>query len=154
MQVRLHDYAARTKLLVILNGQMHEKQWHDRIYDEDAEKIEQGIRLAATACVKALREGLSVGFATNMPVDAEKESVCIMPSEGNGWEERLLATFARLEIIRTQHFPVLLDSLRDCTGMDMLILSTYESDGIRTATQRLQQNGNRVVFQRLEGGQP
>ena len=120
--------------------------------DENAERIEYGISLAATACIKALREGMSVGLATNMPMDAQKESVYLTPSDGNGWEETLLATFARLTILRTDHFLQFLERLKGYSNIDILILSAYDSEGIQAVMQKLEQNGNRVMLQLLEGG--
>lgn len=152
VQVRLHDYSARTKLLVVLNAQLQEKQWDDRLSEEHAEQIEYGISLAATACVKALREGMAVGFATNMPMDTQKESILLPPADGSGWEETLLTTFARLTILRTEHFLQFLESLNSYSGIDILILSAYNSDGIQSAMRKLQQNGNQVMLQLLEGG--
>lgn len=151
-QVRLHDYSARTKLLVVLNSELHDNQWHNHLDDELAEQIEYGISLAATTCVKALREGLAVGFAANMPVDDQKESVVILPGEGGGWEETLLTTFARLKVLRTQHFPTFLDTLNTCSGLDILVISAYDSEGIQTSIRKLQHSGNRVMFHLTEGG--
>lgn len=152
VQVRLHDYSAQTKLLVVLNGQIYDSQWHDHIAEEHVEKIEYGISLAATACVNALQEGLSVGFAANMPLDTEKGSTIMLPTDGRGWEETLMAAFARLKVVRSEHFHVLLEKLSDCTDMDILILSLYDSVQIQNAVRQLQQHGNQVVFQKLEGG--
>lgn len=152
VQVRVHDNSARTKLLVVLNTQIQELQWHDHLSDEQAEYIEKGICLAATACIRALREGLAVGFAANMPVDDAKESVLLMPADGATREEELLTTFARLRVLRTQSFPSLLEDLAKYSGMDVLILSSYDSDSIQTALIELQRRGNQICFQLFEGG--
>ena len=151
-QVRVHDYSARTKLLVILNVQKQEIQWHDHISEEDAEFVERAISLAATVCVRALRDGLAVGFAANMPVSEVKESTVLLPAEGAAREEELLATFARLKVLRSQHFPAFLADLAGLTGMDMVIMSPYDSDAIQTAMEELRRNGNQVHFHRYQGG--
>lgn len=153
-QVRLHDYSARTKLLVVLNCQLHDAQWHDHLSDEDAELLEPGISLAATACVQALREGLSVGFAANMPLGQETSGTVLLPSDQNGWEEVLLTAFARLTVRRTQHFPAFLKSLPLWEDTDLLVLSLYDSDGIRDALETLRQRGHRIRFHLMEGGRP
>ena len=152
VQVRLHDYSAQTKLLVVLNGQLHDRQWHDHISEEHTEKIEYGISLAATACISALQEGIAAGFATNMPLDTEKGSTILLPSDDRGWEESLLAAFARLRVVRAEHFHVFLEGLRKCTGMNILILSAYDSLQIQNAVRELQNSGNQVLFHLLEGG--
>lgn len=151
-QVRLHDYSARTRLLVVLNGQLHDTQWHNHLSDEDAEQLEPGISLAATACVHALREGLSVGFAANMPLEDGSDGIMLPPSDRSGWEETLLTSFARLKVIRTQHFPVFLQNITVHSDTDILVLSLYDSDGIQEALGMLRQKGHRVMFQLLEGG--
>lgn len=152
VQLRLHDYSARTKLLVVLNAQVQDMQWHDQVSQEHTQCIEYGISLAATVCVKALREGLAVGFAANMAMDGEKESVWLPPAEGSGREEALLAAFARLKILRTQSFPSLLSDLAACSGLDVLVLSAYDSESIQTALEQLRCSGNQVMFHLLEGG--
>lgn len=152
VQVRLHDYSARTKLLVVLNAQHHRDQWHAHLDDKMAEEIEYGISLAATICVKALEEGVPVGFASNMPVDSASESTVILPSEGSGWDETLLTTFARLKILRTESFPGFLHSLTAASDMIVLVLSAYDSDEIQNALEKLRKNGNEVMFHRIEGG--
>ena len=152
VQVRLHDYSARVRLLVVLNAQLHKSQWHNYLDDEQAERIEYGISLAATVCVKALREGIAVGFAANMPVDGGTESTVILPGEGSGWDEKLLTTFARLKILRTESFPGLLQALPTGSDLSVLAISAYDSDEIQAALEKLRQNGNQVMFHRMEGG--
>ena len=151
-QVRVHDYSARTKLLVILNVQKQELQWHDHISEEDGEFVEKAISLAATVCIRGLREGLCVGFAANMPVEDPRESTVLLPAEGAAREEELLTTFARLKILRTQNFPAFLDSLASLTGMDMVILSPYDSESIQAGIAELRRNSNQVTFYKYQGG--
>lgn len=152
VQILLHDYSARKQLLVVLNTQIHESQWHDHLSDEHAERIEYGISLAATTCVKALREGMSVGFAANMPLDDQKESVLLLPSDSSTREEELLTTFARLTVRRTQNFLSLLDHLSAYSGMYILIISAYDSESIYSSIKRLEHSGNQIMYHLLEGG--
>lgn len=152
VQVRVHDYSAQTRFLIVLNAQLHELQWHDHLTEDNAVQIEYGISLAATACVKALRNGLAVGFASNMRVDQATESVVMLPADGSNREEMLLTTFARLQIHRTESFLSLLENLTAYSGMHILILSAYDSKSIQSCMQKLQHNGNQVMFQLLEGG--
>lgn len=151
VQVRIHDYTARTRFLVVLNCQIHDRQWHDQFSDEDAELIEQGISLAATACVKAIREGVSVGFATNMAIEGESDSVVMLPTDGGNREEMLLAVLAKLQVHRTEPILFLLEELQAYSGMDVLIISAYDSADLQTAAQKLRSSGNQVLIQLLEG---
>ena len=152
VQVRIHDYSARTKLLVVLNGQRDERQWHANISDEDAEVIEQGISLAATVCIRALREGLAVGFAANLAMDGQRDSALYLPEDGDAREEILLAAFARLKILRTQVFSAMLEDLSSYSGLDILVLSSYDSDSIQNGIRELRRGGNQVTFQLFDGG--
>lgn len=151
-QVRVRDYTARARLLVVLNAQAEQIQWHDRIPEKKEAVMEYGISLAATLCSRALRSGMSAGFAANMPMNGSGESTVLLPGSGAAREEELLAAFARLDLVRTQPFPLLLDALTRYTDLDILVLSCYESDEIREAVTRLRRRGNQVTFHRLEGG--
>ena len=146
VHVRVHDYSARTKLLVVLNMQSEELQWRDRIAEEDQAAVERGISLAATLCIHTLRAGLAAGFATNMPRDNGAESTVLLPADGTAREEELLTAFARLNIVRSQHFPTFLDTLVSYTGLDILVLSRYDSDSIQASLAMLRRSGNQVSF--------
>ncbi|MBQ8358722.1 MAG: DUF58 domain-containing protein [Oscillospiraceae bacterium] len=152
VQVRVHDHSARAKLLVVLNGQKEDGQWGNVILKEHEAPVEEGIRLAASICVHALRSGLPAGFAANLPLDDEKSSTVLLPVEGTAREEELLAAFARLNLRCTEKFLVFLDSLMNHTGLDILLISQYDSDGIQEGIQKLRQKGNQVTLYVQEGG--
>jgi len=152
VQVRIHDHSARAKLLVVLNAQKEDGQWGNTILKEYETPVEEGIRLAASICVHALRSGLPAGFATNMPMGDDKNSALLLPVEGTAREEELLEIFARLTLRCTEKFLVFLDSLTDYTGLDILLISQYDSEGIQEGIQKLRQNGNQVTFYLQEGG--
>lgn len=152
VHVRVHDYSARTRLLVVLNMQSEELQWRDHLAEQDIPIAEYGISLAATLCVESLRAGLAAGFATNMPMEGSRESTLMLPADGMSREEDILANMARLKVIRTQHFPTLLDSLTAYSGLDILILSRYDSDNIQASITQLRRSGNQVELHLYEGG--
>ncbi len=151
-QVRIHDYSARTRLMVVLNVQPDDFQWGHYISDADSRRIEEGIRLAASVCMYALRAGLSAGFASNMPTGQSRDTTLVLPADGISQEEELLGTFARLNIRCTTKFPLFLESLSAYSDLDILVLSCYDSDSIRASIQKLQHSDNRVTFHLLEGG--
>ena len=153
VQVRVHDYSAKTKLLVVLNIQGRDMQWQDKLPEKQEESMEYAISLAATICVRALNNGLSAGFATNTSADDTRDTIVQMPTEGAGTEEALLSTMARLKTDRHQHFPVFLKQLPVDDEVDVLILSHYDNDEIRQARQELENKGCQVTFHLLEGGQ-
>ena len=149
VHVRVHDYTARTRLLVVLNMQSEELQWRDQLSDKDTEVVEYAISLVATLCVQTLQSGLAVGFATNMPMAGSKESTIMLPADGTSREEDVLSNLARLNIVRTQHFPTLLESLTAYSGLDILVLSRYDSDSIQAAITQLRRSGNEVALHLL-----
>jgi uncharacterized protein (DUF58 family) len=150
--VRLHDSTARSQLLVVFNAERIDQQWSDRLMDYEEEDFERVIAVAATLCMRALNMGLCTGFATNMPIDDSEECTVFAPSGGAAREEELLTTFARLKILRTQNFPAFLESLTALTGMDMVILSPYDSESIQTAIRELRRSSNQVTFHKYQGG--
>jgi len=113
--------------------------------------IEQEIALAATLCIRALRAGLCAGFAANMPLHKEStESTILLPEGGAAREEEILAAFARLRVVRTLRFPTFLDTLSTCTGLDMVVLSSYDSPEIQEKLDTLRRQGNTVRLYVLE----
>lgn len=152
LQVRVNDSTVRTRLLVVLNVQHDDNQWSNLIQEKNVQPIEDGIRLAASLCVHTLRAGLAAGFATNMPREGEKESVVQLPADGTVQEDVLLDSFARLHVHCSEKFLTLLDRLTAHTGMDILILSGYDSEDIRESMEKLKSAGNRVSFYKMEGG--
>lgn len=151
VQVRVHDYSAQTKLMVVLNMQLENIQWNDQIPEKDQYILEYGISVAATLCAHMLRNGFSVGFATNMPTDAEDTSTVLLPDTGAAREEELLSTMARLQVKRSEHFPPFLESLSAHSGMDFLILSYYDSDSIQEGVRALREAGNQVSVYLFQG---
>lgn len=149
--LRVHDHTAQTRLLVVINAQRTANQWGDRIMEYEEGEMEHMISMAATLCVKALRAGLPAGFAANMPLDKGEDSVILLPSGGSAREEELLTAFARLTIRRTLRFPTFLESLNSCSGMDMLVLSCYDSEEIQSAMNTLRRAGNNVHLHVLAG---
>ena len=152
LQVRVNDSTVRTRLLVVLNVQLNDNQWSNLIQEKDTPPIEDGIRLAASLCVHTLRAGLAAGFATNMPLEDGKKSVVELPADGSVQEDVLLHTFAQLRVHCSEKFLSLLDSLSGHTGLDVLVLSFYDSEDIRQSMERMKAAGNRVSFYKMEGG--
>lgn len=149
-QVRIFDHTARMKLMVLLNVERKDAQWGDHLMDYEEGEIEYGISVAATMCIRALRSGLAAGFAANMPLGEDKSSTVLLPSGGAAREEELLTAFARLTILRTLSFPLFLETLPDLSGMDVLVLSCYDSEDIQAGLERLRRQGNQVMLHILE----
>lgn len=152
VQLRLRDYSARSRLLVVLNVQHQDIQMNNYVPESHWPWVEEGIRVAASVCIQALRSGLSAGFATNMPMDQSQERTLLLPADGAAQEEELLAAFARLNMKRTVRFPELLEELEAYQDLDILLLSCYDSESIRLCADKLRKAGNQVTFHCLEGG--
>ena len=152
LQVRVHEFTISTRLLVILNAQGSDNQWDDYVTEEHAPILEEGIRLAASMCIHALRGGLAAGFATNMPQKKQGESTLLLPAEGTGWENALLEGFAHLQLHCSEKFVPMLENMEHIKDTDILILSPYDSQSMQAAMQTLRQQGNQVTFFKLEGG--
>lgn len=152
-QLRIRDYTTSSKLLVVLNGQCEEGQWKEVHPEHMDDAYEQAVRLAATICLNALRRGVPAGFASNMSLSGDTGATLLMPSDSNAQEDALLAAFARLDIaVFRQRIPELLRTLEDQSGLDIMVLSFYESETITQSIERLRQCGNQVSLHLLEGG--
>ena len=150
--VRVHDYTAKAKLLVVFNGERKDGQWSDVLMDYEETDIEQVIAMAATLCSRALGMGLSAGFAANLPIGKENPSTVLLPAASPAREEELLTAFAQLTIKRTQSFDELLTSLAQrCEDLDVLVLSRYTNEKIESALQALRHSSCRVHLYLLGG---
>jgi uncharacterized protein (DUF58 family) len=144
LQIKTHEFTADPRLLVILNVQAKENQWND-LMDYEQERIEYGIRLAASMIMKTLSAGLEAGFRANAPAYGETAPLAVEPRRAQGQAEAVLDALARLTIKRARSFPTFLDDLGRVTGMDILILSCYDSALIRERTDALRAMGNSVA---------
>lgn len=151
-QVRLHEYSARNALLVVLNVQYQDLQLNNYIPDTESGPIEEGIRMAASICIHGLRSGLSAGIAANMPTEDDGGPALLLPAEGSAREEEILDACARMKLHCARLFPSFLEELSAHKGMNVLILSRYDSDSIREGIRLLEAAGNQVSFHLLEGG--
>ena len=145
LHVRIHDFSAQTRLMVVINAQIKHNQWAN-LMDYEQDVIEHEISIAATLCTQALKNGLTAGFCTNMRYDDCEESTVIMPAGGEAREEELLTAFAHLQIVRTLHFNTFLESLSSLSGLDFVVLSCYDHPDIQTRLEALRQRGNTVKF--------
>lgn len=152
VQVLVHDYSARNRLLVLLNVQYQDVQLNNYIPDTESACIEEGIRIAASVCIHSLRSGMAAGIAANMPMGEEEGNTILLPDEGSAQEERVLNTCARLRLHCGDRFPTFLESFTKQSGMNILVLSRYDSESIREAIRKLEAAGNQTAFHLLEGG--
>lgn len=143
LQVKTHDYTAEPRLLVLVNCQRSQTQWGDLMPYEQA-FIERAIRITAALCLRALDVGLACGFGANMPMNDGEECAYMPPVRNAERQEELLYALASLRVKRALSFPTFLDSLGAMEGMDILILSAYESELLDARIHTLRMMGNTV----------
>ncbi|MDO4740302.1 MAG: DUF58 domain-containing protein [Eubacteriales bacterium] len=151
LQVKVRDYTADPKVLVLLNVQTKENQWGE-LMDYEQETIEQGIRIAATLCERALRYGSEAGFASNACYQGEKgtgQTIFVPARRSADQLEQLFSAMSRMIIHYEATFQTFLDNF-EVSGADILILSAYESEGIRRRMREMELLGNSVAFMPLE----
>lgn len=151
LQVKVRDYMADPKVLVLLNTQTREDQWGE-LMDYEQETIEQGIRIAATLCERAVRFGSEAGFASNACMIGEKgqgRTIYVPARRSSDQLEQLFSAMARMLIHYETSFQTFLENF-DVSGADILILSAYDSDGIRRRMREMELQGNSVAFVPLE----
>lgn len=146
LQVKVHEKTADPKMLVIVNAQMSETQWGD-LMEYEQQTVEYMISLTATLCLNALRGGVEAGFAANVPVDGKDEPTVLLPSRSSDREEEILSAMAHLTIRRTRTILKVLDDLCSYTGMDMLLLSAYDSQLLQEKLSALRRAGNTAALQ-------
>ena len=154
LKVKVRDYTTDPKVLVILNIQAAQHQWSD-VPVQLVDGMERAISISATLCLRALRHGMSAGFATNASLIGSRGSgkgtlVCSMG--GNAQADKLLETMARIEMHMEMSFPTFLGTLEDVRAEDILIVTAYEDNDIMAAVSRLKLQGNTVSMYVLEGG--
>ncbi|MDQ0057980.1 DUF58 domain-containing protein [Paenibacillus harenae] len=148
LQAHQLDFTADRRLMIYLNVDDAEGMW--RAVTNEA-LIERGIEWAAGAAEAVISEGSEVGFAANMPLIGERESVRLEPRGGH---EQLMAIFenmAKLEIERTELFDRFLENEaeRGVRDLDILIISAYWNESLEQAAEHLRYNGNAVAVWQL-----
>lgn len=149
LQVKVHEKTADPKMLVIINTQMSETQWGD-LMEYEQQVVEYMISLTATLCLTALRGGVEAGFAVNVPVDEEDDPTVLLPARSSAREGEILSAMAHLTIKRTRTILKVLDDLCGYTGMDMLLLSVYDSELLQKKLTALRRAGNTAALQLID----
>ena len=153
LKVKTHDYSASPNLLVLLNTEISGQQW-GVVMENETGPIEHGISLAATIVVWAMKNGLKAGFGTNgyLCDDENKEPVYVPQDGGAGGIKNILEVMCRIVIARKLTFFTYIESLieKKVRDLDILILSTYMNDRLKSQTDRLKTSGNSVHIELLK----
>ncbi|GAB2693263.1 DUF58 domain-containing protein [Paenibacillus thermoaerophilus] len=145
--VHKRDYTADLRLMMLLNVEVSEGMWRDV---SDPERIETGIRIAATLATRVTGAGLAVGFAHNAERDGG-EPVRLQPEAGVIGRDAILAEMAGIamrcrlpfyEMLREEADLALAAPSRDRT--DYVLVTCEVSGQMSSQIDRLRQAGHRV----------
>lgn len=144
MQVHHYDYTAERNMMILLNVEDHATMW--RSVSNEA-LIERGIDWAAGIADAAIGEGMAAGFAANMPIQSEMESIRIESNRGREHMLLLLEVMAKLQLKRTVIFKQLLEheATLGYANRDIVILSAYWDDELEHVSAKLRGAGNSVT---------
>lgn len=149
LQVHKRDYTADHRLMIFLNLETSDSMWRTVI---EPERIELGIRYAATVAEHALRNGLAAGFASNARLaDGPKEPIRIEPHAASDQLTLLLETMARMVLDRTATMIRMLEIELEAgaTDTDYLIISCHRGEKLAETAELLRQNGNGVEWMEI-----
>ncbi|WP_284644598.1 DUF58 domain-containing protein [Paenibacillus silviterrae] len=149
LQVHSKDYTADHRLLLCLNLETHEKMW---AAVTDPERIEQGLRYAATVAEHAIRHGIETGFVCNGWVQGgDKVPIRLTPQGGSSQLLDILQTMARMELEAVVKMSWLLEREMEAgtADMDILILSCHQGEELRDTAELLQRRGNGVEWMHI-----
>lgn len=146
LQVHKRDYTADHRLVICLNIATSEEMWRTV---QDAVRIEQGIRYAATVAHYALERGIPTGFICNGWVaDLKKGPVRLEQMGMSSGLDDLLGIMAKLELEITVSMSALLDqeALTNVSNNDYLIISCYKGEALQQSVQALSEQGNGIEW--------
>ena len=154
LKVKNRDYTTDPKALVVLNIQATRQQWSN-VPSQHVDMIERGISIAATLCLRALRYGLSAGYASNaclLGTHGSGKGIFVPSAGGNAQADKLLDAMARTELFMELSIQTFLNSLEDIRGEDILVISAYIDDELKQSMEELRRRGNTVSLYYMQGG--
>jgi uncharacterized protein (DUF58 family) len=144
MQVHRRDHTADHHLIICLNFEVTASMWNTVTQPE---RIELGIRYAATIAGYAISHGIETGLLCNGWEQGEaKIPVHIPPMGGALQHEQLLASLAKLELESAANMDYMLDRETEAgtTQTDFLIITCHRGDKLTAAAERIRRLGNGV----------
>lgn len=155
LKVKMRDYSASPRLVLVVNVQLSEDQWGE-LNEEQSFEIEDNIALAATYAEWAQRNGVETALLCNGRYSQmDDEAVEVPLGGGTVHLTQMLEAMARLKIIRRRGFAQYLDDeviSRGMTGADILMISLYWSPRLEERAGRLRRMENSVTWINPRGG--
>lgn len=154
LMVRRNEFTTETSLVILINIQSGEFEQRRTVFRD---RVELAVKVAATLLDKALREGVPVRLGTNALVEdpaleeelrdsgAGPDGYLSREASGaaHGWE--LLRRLAMLRLQSTMDFDkYLMEVGREIDHADVIIVTSYGSDGIQKGVQEMKAKGNRI----------
>ncbi|CAM4416062.1 DUF58 domain-containing protein [Paenibacillus typhae] len=142
MQVHQKDHTADVRLIICLNVENSDNMWRNIT---DTERIELGIRYAATVAEYADGHGLETGLMSNGRLDGEPDAV---NAANAGSLLEVLGLLARLQLDRTLPMSRLLEleAENSPSDKDYLIISCHRGAELVHAAEELRLLGNGVAW--------
>lgn len=146
LQTFRKDHTADHRLVICLNVEIDSAMWKTVT---EPERIEAGIRYAATLADYAIRSGMETGLVSNGRLIGEpKQPVRIEPAGGTIHAESLLACLAKLQLETASNMAYLLEQeagfVRART--DYLIITCHREEKLAEAAEKLRRLGNGVEW--------
>jgi uncharacterized protein (DUF58 family) len=153
LQVHRRDHTADHRLVICLNLEVTPSMWNTVTQPE---RIEMGIRYAATVAAYAISQGIATGLLEH---GETKAPIRISPLGGAIHHERLLASLAKLQLESAVNMDYLLDREAEAgtTQTDFLIITCHRGDKLAYAADRLKRLGNGLDWMDIpdvRGGSP
>ncbi len=136
LQVKVHDPVGSLDLMIVFNSQLRPDQW-GTLTDLEQERVEYGISLASEIIIWALDQGACAGFSSDMTEGSDGKEPLILPDAQTGQKEKILTCMSRLSYGRKKRFATYLNDLMSFADMDILILSSYADDELKTKMREL-----------------
>lgn len=154
LQVKVRDFTVTPKVLVLLNIQIAEVLWGAMEPDQQ-EFIEKGVRIAAHLATWALESGMECGFWCNGRRSAEEResTIEIEPAGSRAQLDTIMQALCKMQIVCAANFTTYLDKLvaSDVEGLDIVLISAYNSEAIEHRSEELREHGCSVTFVPIVG---
>ncbi|MFC5702999.1 DUF58 domain-containing protein [Cohnella faecalis] len=146
LQIHRKDHTADHRLVICLNIEINPAMWRTVT---EPERIERGIRYAASVAGHALKNGIETGFICNGWLHGEtKAPIRVEPQGGSVQGEVILAALAKLQLETSSNMAYLLDEEagRLSTRTDYLIITCHRDEKLVAAANRLRALGNGIEW--------
>ena len=154
LQVKVRDFTVTPKVLVLLNIQIAEVLW-GAMEPEQQEFIEKGVRIAAHLATWALESGMECGLWCNgrRSTEERESTIEIAPAGSRAQLDTIMQALCKMQIVCAANFTTYLDKLvaSDVEGLDIVLISAYDSEAIRSRSEELRNHGCSVTFVPIVG---